>query len=102
MIEPLPTQQLESHQMSCLWGGDLEHIWISFAQTWLPKCKTSSSPRKSHDGQNKERTFNVNDSVFLRNYHQGPDWLPGEVLTTDSRNYKVKLSNSTIVQHHVD
>ena len=55
------------------------------------------SQKKSHDGQNKERTFNVNDSVFVKNYHQGPDWLPGEVLITGSRNYKVKLSNGTVV-----
>ena len=45
----------------------------------------------------KERTFSVNDLVFARIYHQGPDWLPGEVLTTGSRNYKVKLSNGTVV-----
>ena len=38
----------------------------------------------------------------MKNYHQGPDWLPGEILTTGSRNYKVKLSNGTVVRRHVD
>ena len=40
--------------------------------------------------------------MFVRNYHQGSDWLPGEVLTTGSRNYQVKLSNGAVVRRHVD
>lgn len=60
------------------------------------------SQKRSHHGQNKEGTFSVNDSEFVRNYHQGSDWLPGKVLTTGPRNYKVKLSNGTIVQLHMD
>ena len=44
----------------------------------------------------------VNDLMLVRNYHQGSDWLPGEVLTTGSRNYQVKLSNGAVVRRHVD
>ena len=60
------------------------------------------SQKNSHDRQNKEQTFNTNDPVFVKNYHRGPDWLPGEILTTGARNYKVKLSNGTVVRCHVD
>ena len=28
--------------------------------------------------------------------------MPGELLTTGSRNYKVKLYNGTVVQRHID
>ena len=65
-------------------------------------CNRQQFQKMNHDGQNKERTFNVNDSVFVRNYHQGPDWLPGEVLTTGPRNYKVTMSNDIVVRHCID
>ena len=60
------------------------------------------SQKKSHDKHNGERTFIANDPVLVKNYHNGPSWLPGEVLTSGPRNYKVKLSNGTIVRRHVD
>ena len=56
----------------------------------------------SHDKQTSERTFYPNDPVLAKNYHCGPAWLPGEVLTGGPRNYKIKLSNGIVVRRHVD
>ena len=58
--------------------------------------------RKSHDKQNSEQAFNLNDPVFVKNYHQGPAWLPGEVITSSPRNYKIQLRNGALVCRHVD
>ena len=58
--------------------------------------------KKSHDKQNSERAFNLNDPVFVKNYHQGPAWLPGEVITSGPRNYKIQLRNGAVVRRHVD
>ena len=56
----------------------------------------------NHDKQTSERTFYPNDPVLINNYHCGPAWLPGEVLSGGPRNYKIKLSNGVVVHHHVD
>ena len=56
----------------------------------------------SHDKQTSERTFYPNDPVLAKNYHCGPAWLPGEVLTGGPRNYKIKLSNGIVARRHVD
>ena len=59
------------------------------------------SQTMSHNKQTSERTFYPDDPV-LKNYHNGPTWLPGEVLTGGPRNYKIKLSNGAVVRRHVD
>ena len=56
----------------------------------------------SHDKQTSKRTFYPNDPVLIKNYHCGPTWLPGEVLTGDPCNHKIKLSNGVVVRRHVD
>ena len=56
----------------------------------------------SHDKQTSKQTFYPNDPVLIKNYHCGPAWLPGEVLTRGPRNYKIKLSNGIVERHHVD
>ena len=52
--------------------------------------------------QTSKQTFYPNDPVLIKNYHCGPAWLPGEVLTRGPRNYKIKLSNGIVERHHVD
>ena len=59
------------------------------------------SQAMSHDKQTSERTFYPNDPVLIKNYHCGPAWLPGALLTGSPCNYKIKLSNGIVVQCHV-
>ena len=60
------------------------------------------SQAMSHDKQTSEQTFHPNDPVLIKNYHCGPAWLPGEVLTRGPCNYKIKLSNGVVVHRHMD
>ena len=52
--------------------------------------------KKSHNKQNSE------DPVFVKNYHQGSAWLPGEVITSGPYNYRIQLRNGAVVSRHVD
>ena len=56
----------------------------------------------SHNKQTSERTFCPDDPVLIKNYHHGPIWIPGEVLTGGPRNYKITLANGAVVRRHVD
>ena len=60
------------------------------------------SQMMSHNKQTSERTFCPDDPVLIKNYHHGPTWIPGEVLTGGPRNYKIKLANGAVVRRHVD
>ena len=56
----------------------------------------------NHNKQTSERTFFPDDPMLIKNYHHGPSWIPGEVLTGGPRNYKIKLANGAVVCLHVD
>ena len=60
------------------------------------------SQMMNHDKQTSERPFGPDDPVLIKNYHHGPTWIPGEVLTGGPRNYKIKLASGVIVRRHVD
>ena len=60
------------------------------------------SQMMSHNKQTSEQTFCPDDPVLIKNYHHGPIWIPGEVLTGGPRNYKIKLANGAVVRRHVD
>jgi hypothetical protein len=56
-----------------------------------------------HDMHAKQRNFEINDKVFVKNFRRGDPWLQGNILEiTGPLSYKVKLSNDCIVRRHVD
>ena len=40
----------------------------------------SRTTKESHDMHARYREFKVGDSVYAKNYRDGPQWLPGEVI----------------------
>ena len=59
--------------------------------------------RKSHDAHAKARFFVVGETVYARNYAQGPKGLPGTVVKTEGPVLlHVKLIDGRILRRHVD
>ena len=59
--------------------------------------------KQAHDAHSRPRQFAVGDTVYARNYGQGPLWLPGLVVGFEgSTVYGVRLSDSRVVRRHGD
>ena len=59
--------------------------------------------RKGHDAHARPRTFVVGETVYTRNYAQGPKWLPGTVVEIEGPVLlHVKLRDGRILRRHVD
>ena len=51
----------------------------------------------------KVRTFKVSDDVIVRNYANGPKWIPGVICSVDGPlNYTVELYGGRLVRKHID
>ena len=56
----------------------------------------------NHDHSTR-RDYKVGDSVYFRNFSNGPKWLPGVVMQlTGPLSYTVKLPNGRWLKRHVD
>ena len=59
--------------------------------------------KRAHDSHSTDRQFQVNDTVYVRNYGVGPQWLSGCVVgLQDSVMYRVRLDNNSIIVQHID
>ena len=59
--------------------------------------------KKYHDRNTKERQFNVGDQVFIREFPNGRDWLPGSVIEVRGPlTYVVMLADGRCVRRHVE
>ena len=59
--------------------------------------------KRSHDCHSADRHFGVNDTVYVRNYGVGQQWLPGRVVGLQgSVMYRVRLDNNHVIIRHVD
>ena len=57
----------------------------------------------SHDVRCKDRQFSIGDSVFTKNFGQGPQWLPGVIDEMKGPvTYLVRLTGGQVVKRHVD
>ena len=59
--------------------------------------------RKGHDAHARPRTFVVGETVYTRNYAQGPKWLPETVVEIEGPVLlHVKLHDGRILRRYVD
>ena len=57
----------------------------------------------SQDTPSPRRQFDVNDTVFAKNYAAGPKWLPGVVVGLQgSVMYRIRLRDNREIVRHVD
>ncbi|RXN33535.1 putative protein K02A2.6-like protein [Labeo rohita] len=74
----------------------------------LPDVKTKilkkqQKQKEGHDKTCKLRSFEVGDSVYVRNYSGGPKWIPAVVKScTGPLSYKTALGQGQTVKRHVD
>lgn len=59
-----------------------------------------ASQKQYHDQCSQDRSIQVNDDVFVRNYLKGQMWLPGKVVSQQL--YDVSLSDGRVVRKHLD
>lgn len=59
--------------------------------------------KSDHDKQAKERSFQVNDMVYVRKFPTSKDWTQGKVVKSlDSRSYEIELTDGTKIRRHID
>ena len=62
--------------------------------------KRQAAQKAGHD---KERTIEIDDQVYVRNFGSGPRWLPGVVTAKHgSRMFEVKLNDGRNVRRHLN
>lgn len=65
--------------------------------------KKQQKQKESHDKGCKLRSFEIGDSVYVRNYSGGPKWIPAVVEScTGPLSYKTTLGQGQTVKRHVD
>ncbi|KAI2668897.1 Transposon Tf2-6 polyprotein [Labeo rohita] len=65
--------------------------------------KKQQKQKEGHDKSCKLRSFEVGDSVYVRNYSGGPKWIPAVVKScTGPLSYKTALGQGQTVKRHVD
>lgn len=59
--------------------------------------------KASHDRRARDRRFAEGDPVFVRNFRQGPRWLPGLIEQISGPvSYRVRLSDGRLLRCHQD
>ena len=59
--------------------------------------------KEQHDSKVRERSLEVGDRVFVRNYHQGDKWLPGVIhKKTGPLSFLAKLADGRYRRCHQD
>lgn len=59
--------------------------------------------KRGHDKRTKQRTFNVGDAVYARNFARGSKWLPGQIVAKRGPlSYTIKLNDGRMWNRHVD
>ena len=69
-------------------------------------CQSQQRQKLHHDLQSKLRQFDVEDSVFVKNFsptHPHPAWLPSCIMSIRGPLfYDVCLFDNRIICHHID
>ena len=68
-----------------------------------PANNTQNGQEAARDAQATPRSFSAGDCVYVRNYGDGPRWLPGRVVQTEgSVLYRVQLNDGRVQRRHID
>ena len=70
----------------------------------LTRCNTIRVCKKqTHEYHAKDQQLQIVDLILVKNYGQGPPWIPGNTLKHSSAvTFVVKLTDETIIHHHLD
>ena len=59
--------------------------------------------KRGHDKRTKQRTFNVGDAVYARNFARGSKWLPGQIVAKRGPlSFTIKLNDGRMWNRHID
>ena len=59
--------------------------------------------KMAHDQRAKNRSFELGDTVFIKNFADEPTWLPGVVTALHGLlTFDVKLGDGQVVWRHID
>ena len=59
--------------------------------------------KRGHDKRTKQRTFNVGDAVYARNFARGSKWLPGQIVVKRGPlSFTIKLNDGRMWNRHID
>ena len=62
-----------------------------------------SRQKAGHDRHTRGRQFVLDDTVYIRNFGNGPKWLPGVVTAVRGPlSYSVTLMDDRVVRRHID
>ena len=65
--------------------------------------KKQQTQKFNHDQRARSRTFQVGDTVNVRNFATGNGWLPGIIEEeTGSLSFQIKLQDGRVVRWHID
>lgn len=66
--------------------------------------KQQFKQKQHHDAHVCERTFTLNDDVFVKNFASaGPNWLSGKIVAAKGPvSYDIQLKNGKVVHRHLD
>ena len=60
--------------------------------------------KQQHDIHARERTFTLNDDVFVKNFASAdPNWLPGKIVAVRGPvSYDIQLKDGKVLHRHID
>ena len=63
-----------------------------------------SQQKDCHDQETKDRSFNIDDQVFVRNFAAtGPTWLPGTIIEAKGPvTFHIELTDGRVFRRHID
>ena len=61
------------------------------------------SQKKHHDCHARECTFQIGDDVFVKNFGNGPNWIPGEIKEVRGPvSYGITVNDGRLLRRHID
>jgi hypothetical protein len=87
-----------------MWGRRLSSkLDMVLPDAELKSQEAQDRQKWSHDSHSADRHFGVNDTVYVRNYGVGQQWLSGRVVGLQGlAMYRVRLDSNHVIIRHVN